>query len=207
MSKSFRLKALSGKTSNIYLWGGGFLIILIGIVIMYRVNIYFFRLWKSGKETILDFQQKLFYLHGIKSEINSDQTIITTDKNITETIFTKLGFVTNSPIYNSNPMTLIGINVFLNGESEPVNVAGLFDIVKNKIDKSDKMAFRNGLDVHYPFLHGFGNGKSIGNIVDELIPFAGSVKHFQLILDPKGTGTGSVGQKFVPGTYRSFIGR
>ena len=162
------------KLSKKLIWGAVLILICIIIYLFYT---------SLNKKSILQFQKKLFASLNINSKINFDETIITTDNNISEETFHKLSFVTNNPKYGEVPMKLIDFKVFINGNLTPVK--GLFNIVKSYIDYSDKKAFNENKEIHYPFVNGFKNNKTIGTIVDENmeIPLYGK-KTFQFILDP-----------------------
>jgi hypothetical protein len=148
----------------------GLIILLIIFINIICLNYNFF-----NKKTILNKQKVLFSKFGIASYINYDGTIIITDPTISESTLKKLQFVTNNPSLNPAPMNLIDIKVFLN--EIPLHVNGFFKYCREKIDKSDKIAFNQRKTVHSPLLD--------ANVVDKLLGYkVHGNKTFQIILDP-----------------------
>ena len=121
--------------------------------------------------------------------ISEDQSTITAS-NISEDTFANLKLVTNNPQYPI-PMQIVGIQVYLNNNKYPTNIFGLFDFVFHKAAKSDTDAFVNNQKIHQPFINGWQNGITIGQLVDTLSALSpqvpdthGIVKTFTLIMDP-----------------------
>ena len=145
-----------------------------------------------NKSTILQFQNVLFKAvdPNIIVSFSDDNTTITAS-NISEQIFPYLLLVTNSASYNNGYMYLSDIKVYLNNDLFPTEIFGLYPIVYEKIAFSDTSAFVVGNNTNQPFINGFKNGITIGQLVDELSSLSratpttiGYTKKYSLSFDP-----------------------
>jgi len=141
--------------------------------------------------TILSIQSALY--KRVDANINTqiiDDTVLIASK-ISEETFKKLAFITNSPSYRNSYMYLTDIKVYLNNQIEPTEIYGLLPIVQQRMQNSDSEAFIDQNTENYPFINGFQNGITIGQLVDTLSSLSrntpdtfGLVKTFTLFIDP-----------------------
>ena len=146
----------------------------------------------TGKSTILILQDVLFKNTNpnIITTISEDQTTITAS-NISEFDFSNLSVITNNPGYNSTYFYLTDIKVYLENNLFPTIIYGLYDIVLARISSSDAQAFVDDKKSHQPFINGFQNGTTIGELIDTLSNLSratpdtyGIPKKFVLTFDP-----------------------
>jgi hypothetical protein len=145
----------------------------------------------SGKSTILAIQSSLFKRIDPNINVNIyDEKMLVASK-ISEETFKKLVFTTNNPGYTNSYVFLSDIKVYLNNEFEPTTIYGLLPIVQQRIENSDSEAFVNNENAHQPFIDGFQNGMTIGQLIDTLSSLSrntpdtfGIVKTFSLYIDP-----------------------
>lgn len=146
----------------------------------------------NGKSTILILQNVLFKNTdpNIITKISKDQTTITAS-NISEETFANLRIVTNNPMYSNLHFSLIDIQVYLDDNRFPTPIYGLYNIVLAKIGVSDVEAFVSDNKTHQPFINGFKDGITIGQLVDILSSLSnttpdtvGKIKKYVLVFDP-----------------------
>jgi hypothetical protein len=119
------------------------------------------------KKNLLILNEQIRSFNNIDCAINtliSYNRILAT--GITETVFPNLEFIVD----NNQTLDFTDIKIFLNknGSLEPIVVNGVYDIVKSKYDAVAKQAVAAGSSPFEPFKLGFLNGKSIGEVIDEL---------------------------------------
>ena len=144
----------------------------------------------SRKSTILAIQASL--LKRIDPDINVniyDETLLVASR-ISEAVFKELSFVTNNPSFNNSYMYVSDIKVYVNNVEE-VQIYGLLPIVQQRVENSDSLAFTENKTTHKPFLIGFQDGKTVGEVVDTLSSLSrntpdtyGMMKTFTLYIDP-----------------------
>ena len=143
-----------------------------------------------SKSTILVLQEVLFKDTdaNIITKISKYQTTITAS-NISEDSFAILTFIANNPIYNSS-LSLIDIQVYLEDDRDSIHIPGLYNIVLAKIGVSDVEAFISDKKSHQPFIDGFQDGRSIGQLVDTLSSLSqttpdtvGKIKKYVIIMN------------------------
>lgn len=124
----------------------------------------------SDNQTILSLQRKLLIKTDpqIVCEIDGHCETLTA-VNISEDTFMDLTFITNDPIYKNSHMTMIDVEVFLNGNLFSTPIYGLNEIIKARYEFSDTEAFlqknvgeTNGI-THSPFANGFGKNQNLSN--------------------------------------------
>jgi hypothetical protein len=147
--------------------------------------------------TILALQNVLFNLTdpNIITSISDDGKTITAS-NISENSFANISVVTNNPKYNNGYFYLSDIQVYLDNELFPTTIYGLYPIVYQRIAYSDTRAFIENKNTNQPFINGFKNGITIGQLVDKLSTFSistpntyGKIKKFVLKFDPTTTSS------------------
>ena len=144
-------------------------------------------------ETILAIQNVLFKTidSNIITSISADKTTITAS-NITEESFANIVIVTNNPKYNNGYFYLSDIQVYLDNDLFPTTIYGLYQNVYKRVAYSDTFAFIENKNVNQPFIKGFKDGITIGQLVDELSSLStstpntyGKVKKYVLKFDPQ----------------------
>ena len=106
-------------------------------------------------------------LKNVDSAINNE---ITNNKivgsNITEASFPNLEFIVD----NKQTLDLTNLTIYLNqnGILTPIVVRSAYEIVKSKYDNLAKQAVAAGSSTFEPFKSGVFNGKTIGEVIDEL---------------------------------------
>ena len=146
----------------------------------------------KSTNTILQMQSALLKRIDPKISIKMmDDGITIVASNISEETFPKLEFVTNNPGYINGYLELTGIDVFLKDERYPTSIYGLLPIVHQRIANSDANAFITDHRSHKPFIDGFQEGRTIGEVVDILSNLSrntpdtfGIIKTFSLYIDP-----------------------
>jgi len=146
----------------------------------------------NGESTILSIQESLFKRTNpkINVSISEDNTLITAS-NITEESFANIELVTNNPGFQNSYMSLVDIDVYLNNEILPTEIYGLLPIVQQRIQNSDAEAYTLHIPTHRPFISGFQNNITIGQLIDTLSSLSsntpdtfGIVKIIVLKFDP-----------------------
>jgi hypothetical protein len=146
---------------------------------------------------ILVAQQKLFQKLSPSicvDFVSEKEKMFLVASNITEDNMKNLELVTNSPSYTSY-MNLVGLEVVLAPnhipQTIPIHIYGLFDFVNSRISRSDADAFASDSKTHFPFINGFKNGITIGELIDNLTAMSRQLpntyevpKIFKLIFDP-----------------------
>jgi hypothetical protein len=147
----------------------------------------------SGKSTILSIQESLLKKVNPNIIINiiNDETLLVA-ANITEDDFKNLIFITNNPSFDNSYMFLSNIAVFLDNNLEQTEIYGLLPIVSQQIGQSDCTAYIDAKRTHQPFINGFQNGITIGQLIDKLANLSvntpdtnNKVKKFTLYIDPE----------------------
>ena len=147
----------------------------------------------SGKSTILSIQGSLLKKVNPNIIINviNDETLLIA-ANVTEDDFKNLIFVTNNPSFDNSYMYLTNIEVYLDNNLEKTEIYGLLPIVSQRIGQSDCSAYIDAKRTHQPFIDGFQDGISIGQLINELSNLSvntpdtyGKSKKFTLYIDPK----------------------
>ena len=149
----------------------------------------------SGKSTILSIQGSLLKKVNPNIIINviNDETLLIA-ANVTEDDFKNLIFVTNNPSFDNSYMYLTNIEVYLDNNLEKTEIYGLLPIVSQRIGQSDCSAYIDAKRTHQPFIDGFQDGISIGQLINELSNLSvntpdtyGKSKKFTLYIDPKNS--------------------
>jgi hypothetical protein len=85
-------------------------------------------------------------------------------------------------------MQLQHINVYLDTDIHPTIIYGLNNIVNKRVELSDTQSFVNSQSTNQPFVNGFKNGITIGELIDTLSSLCtatpntvGKVKRFDLV--------------------------
>jgi hypothetical protein len=115
-------------------------------------------------------------------------------RNISEADIPNLLFITNNPKFKTY-MTFTEIQCFLSPNNIPqldnIPIYGLNEFVKARLERSDTEGFASNQPTHKPFINGFKNGISIGELIDKLTTLSrdlpdtyGIPKTFTIILDP-----------------------
>lgn len=148
----------------------------------------------DNKSIVLNnLRKSLFYKINsqIVVNISENNTRITASNILTED-FKHLIFISNSPYYPTDSSYLVGINVYLDNDTFPINIPGLFLIVKSKMLASEADSFIHYTNSYTPFINGFKNGMIIDEVVDKLsVIFEGTpdtynrIKKYELIFDSK----------------------
>ena len=147
----------------------------------------------SGKSTILSIQESLLKKVNPNIIINiiNDETLLVA-ANVTEDDFKNLIFITNNPSFLNSYMFLSNIEVFLDNNLEQTEIYGLLPIVSQQIGQSDCTAYIDAKRTHQPFINGFQNGITIGQLIDKLANLSvntpdtnNKVKKFTLYIDPE----------------------
>ena len=146
----------------------------------------------SGKSTILSIQESLLKKVNPNIIINiiNDETLLVA-ANVTEDDFKNLIFITNNPSFLNSYMFLSNIEVFLDNNLEHTEIYGLLPIVSQQIGQSDCTAYIDAKRTHQPFINGFQNGITIGQLIDKLANLSvntpdtnNKTKKFTLYIDP-----------------------
>ena len=146
----------------------------------------------SGKSTILSIQESLLKKVNSNIIINiiNDETLLVA-ANVTEDDFKNLIFITNNPSFDNSYMFLSNIAVFLDNNLEQTEIYGLLPIVSQQIGQSDCTAYIDAKRTHQPFINGFQNGITIGQLIDKLANLSvntpdtnNKTKKFTLYIDP-----------------------
>ena len=146
----------------------------------------------SGKSTILSIQESLFKKVNPNIIINiiNNETLLVA-ANVTEEDFKNLIFITNNPSFLNSYMYLSNIEVFLDNNLEHTEIYGLLPIVYQQIGQSDCTAYIDAKRTHQPFINGFQDGITIGQLIDKLASLSvntpdtnNKVKKFTLYIDP-----------------------
>jgi hypothetical protein len=126
---------------------------------------------KSNKEYIsilLKQQKSLFQVLGnnIKFDISEDghELIV---YNILESQINEIVLVTNNAYYNSY-LNFENIEVYLDTQLHPTIVFGLYEILKQRQDKEDVLAFSNGNPTYKPFIKTFQGDNDVNKLCDEI---------------------------------------
>ena len=95
------------------------------------------------------------------------------------------------------------IQVYLNNNLNPTKIFGLLDIVETRVQLSDAAAYSNSQVTHKPFMNGFKNNITMGQLVDTLsnlsratVSTTGKTKTYTLVFDPKNIAV-AIGKAMV----------
>jgi len=145
----------------------------------------------TEKSTILAIQSSLFKRIDPNINVNIYNDSILVASKISEETFKNLVFATNNPSFTNGYMYLSDIKVYLNLQIEPTEIFGLLPIVQQRIENSDSEAYTENQVSNQPFINGFQNGITIGQLIDTLSSLSrntpdtfGIVKTFTLYIDP-----------------------
>jgi hypothetical protein len=122
---------------------------------------------ESRKSTLLIQQKALFNLLGNKINTNMPNSSTLVASNISEEEMVNVNLVTNYAFNNAN-LHFDKIEVYLEGDLEPVNVYGFYDILNEQIQLQDTISFINKENIYQPFKNGFQNGITINELCDSL---------------------------------------
>ena len=145
----------------------------------------------SGKSTILSIQESLLKKVNSNIIINIKNNTLLIAANVSEDDFKNLIFVTNNPSFTNSYMFLTNIEVYLDNNLEQTEIYGLLPIVSQQIGQSDCSAYIDAKRTHQPFINGFQDGITIGQLIDKLSSLSintpdtnNKVKKFTLYIDP-----------------------
>jgi len=120
-----------------------------------------------SRSTLLMQQKALFNLLGNNINVNMSNSNTLVASNISEEEMINLQIVTNYA-FNGAVLHFDKIEVYLEGDLDPVNVYGLYDILNEQIQVLDTIAFINKENVYQPFKNGFQNGITVNELCDQL---------------------------------------
>ena len=138
--------------------------------------------------TILLQQKALFQVlaNNIKFNISDDGHKLFAS-NILESQINNISIITNNPSYNFY-LDFKDIQVYLEGQLNPTPVYGLFQILKQRQEKEDVIAFYNNELKYKPFIKTFQGGNDVNKLCDVISSLArgsedttGKVKTYTMI--------------------------